>query len=93
MEVMNDRVLLKKIEPELKTSSGFYIPVSDESVRATVIKVGPGRLGEDQVRIPVAVAAGDVVLYNVGAAISVTLDRETFLVVKEEDIIAIVGNE
>jgi chaperonin GroES len=90
MEVMHDRVLLKKIEPEKQTASGFYIPTADESVKATVVKVGPGKVTAEGVRIPVSVKTGDVVLYNVGAAISVTINREAFLVIKEEDILATV---
>lgn len=91
MQVMYDRVLLKKIEPEQQTSSGFYIPKTDESAKATVVQVGNGRLTEEGIRIPVAVNEGDVVLYNVGAAISVTLNKEVYLVIKEDDIIAIVN--
>lgn len=88
---MHDRVLIKKIEPEKKTSSGFYIPTVDESVKARVIKVGSGKLTEDGVRIAPEVSVGDVVLFNVASAVSVTINREVFLVIKEEDILAIVG--
>ena len=92
MQVVHDRVMLKKIEPEKKTSSGFYIPTSDESVKATVIQVGNGRITEEGVLIPVSVKAGDVVLYNVGAAVAVTLNGEQFLIVKEEDILAVIND-
>jgi chaperonin GroES len=91
MQVMYDRVLLKKIEPEKKTSSGFYIPTSDESVKATVIKVGNGRISAEGVRIAPEVKEGDIVLFNVGAAISVTLNKEAYLVIKEEDILAVIN--
>lgn len=87
---MYDRVLLKKIEPEKKTSSGFYIPTTDESVKATVIKVGNGKISPEGVRIAPSVSVGDVVLFNVPAAVSVTLNREVYLVIKEEDILAVV---
>lgn len=90
-QVMYDRVMLKKIEPEKKTSSGFYIHTVDESVKATVVKVGNGRISEEGVRIQPQVAEGDVVIFNVSAAVSVTLNREAFLIIKEEDILAIVG--
>jgi chaperonin GroES len=90
MQVMHDRVMLKKIEPEQKTSSGFYIPYADESVKATVIKTGAGRLTPEGVRIAPTVAEGDVVLYNVGAAIAVRLNKEEYLVVKESDILVVV---
>ena len=90
---MYDRVLLKKIEPEKKTSSGFYIPTVDESVKATVVKVGSGRITKEGVKIAPTVAEGDIVLFNVGAAITVTLNSEDYLVVKEEDIYVVLEKE
>lgn len=92
MEVMHDRVLLKKIEPEKKTASGFYIATVDESDKATVIKVGNGKLAEDDTRIPLTVKEGDIVIYNPNSTISVTLNREAFLVIKEDEIFAILDN-
>jgi chaperonin GroES len=93
MQVMHDRVMLKKIEPERKTSSGFFIYSDNESVKATVVKVGSGRKTSEGVIVAPSVAVGDVVLFNVGAAIPFTSNREEFLVVKEEDILVIIDKE
>ena len=83
---------MKKIEPEKKTASGFYIYSVDESDKATVIKVGSGKL-VGETRFPLTVKEGDVVIYNPNSTISVTLNREAFLVIKEEDIFAIVEHK
>jgi chaperonin GroES len=56
-----------------------------------VIKVGNGRISAEGVRIVPTVKEGDVVLYNVGAAVSVTLNKEAYLIIKEEDILAVIN--
>ena len=90
MQVIHDRVLLKKIEPVKQTSSGFYIHTVEESDKATVMKVGEGKLLEDGTRLPLSVKEGDVVMYYPNSTVSVTLNRQVYLVIKEEDIFAIV---
>ena len=91
MQVMRDRVLLQKIEPETKTASGLILAhVVDETFRAKVIKVGNGKMVEGStVRIPLTVKEGDTVIYNPNATISVTVGGEKLLIIKEEDIFAI----
>lgn len=94
MQVMHDRVLIKKIEPETKTSSGLYLThVQDEMFKAAVIKVGKGKAVEGGTYIPLSVKEGDTVIYNPNATISVTLNGEKLLVIKEEDIFAILDDE
>ena len=92
---MRDRVLIQKIEPETKTASGFILThVMDETFRAKVIKVGNGKLIEGSTeRIPMMVAEGDTVIYNPNATISVTVGGEKLMIIKEEDIFAIVNDE
>jgi len=94
MQVMHDRVLVKKIEPVNVTASGFVLPsLPDETFKATVIKVGNGRPIEGGGNMPMSVAEGDVVIYNPNATISVVVEGEKLLVIKEEDIFAIVDGE
>ena len=92
MQVMRDRVLIQKIEPETKTASGLILThVMDETFRAKVIKVGNGKIVEgSDVRIPLTVKEGDTVIYNSTATVAVSLNGEKFMVIKEEDIFAIV---
>jgi len=91
MQVMHDRVLIKKIEPEKKTASGLVLAgTSDVTFEATIIAVGTGKPVKDSTTvIPLTVKVGDRVLYNPNATISVTVNGETLLVTKEEDIFAI----
>ena len=90
MQVMHDRVLIKKIEPKNTTSSGIVLAgTPDKTFEATVLKVGTGKPIEGGAPVPLTVQVGDKVLYNPAAAISVTVDGEALLVIKEEDIFAI----
>lgn len=91
MQVMHDRVLIKKIEQDKTTASGLVLAgTPDVTFEATVIAVGTGKPVKDSaVVIPLTVKVGDRVLYNPNATISVTVNGETLLVTKEEDIFAI----
>jgi chaperonin GroES len=92
MQVMHDRVLIKKIEPKNTTSSGIVLAgTPDKTFEATVLKVGSGKPVEGSTPIPLTVQVGDKVLYNPSAAISVTVDGESLLVIKEDEIFAIIN--
>lgn len=89
---MADRVVVRRVEPETRTSSGFIIP--DTSVvkanRGTVIAVGPGKLLKDGRIVPIAdINIGDVIMFE-GIGINVKVNGEQLVVLKEEEIIAIV---
>ncbi len=94
MQVMHDRVLIKKIDPESKTSGGLILThVQDQSFQATVIKVGNGKPVPGGKPIPLTVKEGDVVIYNPNATTPLRVAGEDCLVIKEDEIIAIIeGN-
>jgi chaperonin GroES len=95
MQVMHDRVLIKKIEQDKTTASGLVLAgIPDVMFEATVIAVGPGKPVKDSnTFIPLTVKVGNRVLYNPGATITVNVGGETLLVTKEEDIFAIMDAE
>lgn len=93
MQVMHDRVLIKKIEPETKTAGGLLLThVQDAAFEAEVIAVGTGKPVEGAAPIPLTVKVGDRVMYNPGATITVNVNGESLLVIKEEEIFAIFDN-
>ena len=67
--------------------------VQDEMFKAKVIQVGSGKPIEGGGKIPMTVVAGDTVIYNPNATISVTIGGEALLIIKEEDIFAVVDSE
>jgi chaperonin GroES len=90
---LNDRVLVKRLESEEKTSGGLYIPdtAKEKPSKGQVIAAGPGKIADNGSRIALAVKAGDEVLFNKYAGTEVKLDGIEHLVMREEDILAIIG--
>ena len=90
---MYDRVLVRQVEAETRTASGFIIPdaIQEQPNQATVLATGPGRLNKDGVTIPMTVKVEDKVMFAPGAGIKVKVDGEEYLILVEEEIIAVVG--
>ena len=84
---LGDRVVLKQVEAEETTKSGIVLPGSakEKPQQAEVVAVGPGT---EEVKMEVAV--GDAVIYSKYAGTEVKLDGEEYIVVKQNDILAIV---
>ena len=91
VEILGDRVLVKRHETETKTAGGIVLAGSaaEPTFEATVLKVGEGRRSKNGTVIPLAVKPDDVVIYHPGAGITVTLDGEQLLVLREDEIFAI----
>jgi len=85
------RVLLKEIESEETTKSGIVLPsnAKEKPYVAEVIETGPGEV-KDGKEIKVTVKKGDRVLYSKYAGTEVKLDNEKFLLVKQDDILAVI---
>ncbi|OXS29521.1 MAG: co-chaperone GroES [Desulfovibrio sp. MES5] len=92
LKPLNDRVLVKRLESEEKTAGGLYIPdtAKEKPSKGQVVAVGPGKVGDNGERTPLAVKAGDEVLFNKYAGTEVKLDGVDHLVMREEDILAII---
>lgn len=86
-----DRVVVKRIEEEEVKKGGIIIPdtAKEKPQKGKVIAVGPGRLDENGKRIPMEVKKGDVVLFSKYAGTEVKIDDEEYLIMREDDILAI----
>jgi len=89
---LHDRVVVKRPENETKTASGIVIPdnAAEKPDQGEVLAVGPGRLDEDGDRIKMDVKVGDRVLFGKYSGQTVKVDGEELLVMKEEDLFAVV---
>ena len=90
---MRDGVLVKRVQEEEKTKGGIIIPdtAKEKPMEGIVVAVGGGRTGgEDNKKIPLEVKKGDRVLFSKYAGTEIKIDGEDHLLMKEEDIIAIV---
>lgn len=88
-----DRLLVKRLDPETVTRGGIFIPdaLTTKTNKGTVILVGPGRTTDKGVTIPIAdIVIDNVVMFEESAGTKVTVEGEDFLVLKENEIIAIV---
>lgn len=90
---LQDRVIIKRLDNELKTASGIVIPDSaaEKPDQGEVVAVGPGKKTEDGKVIAVDLKVGDKVLFGKYAGQSVKVDGEELLVIREEEILAVVG--
>jgi chaperonin GroES len=90
---LGDRVVLKVLEAEEKTASGIVLPdtAKEKPQQGKILAVGPGKYGEDGKVMPMSVKEGDTVLFAKYAGTEIKYDGEELLILKESDLLAIVG--
>lgn len=88
-----DRVVVEPIEETEEMRGGLYIPdtAKEKPQQGKVVAVGPGRLTDDGERMEMEVEEGDRVLYGKYAGTEVTVDGREVLIVKESDVLAVLG--
>ena len=91
---LNDNVLIKTLKKKKKTDSGLYIPetAQERPVNGVVVAVGPGKVNEQGLRVPLDIQVDDYVMYGKWNGTEVTLEGENYLLVKESDIIGVYDN-
>jgi chaperonin GroES len=90
---LHDRVLVRRVEAEEKTAGGIIIPDSakEKPQEGEVVSVGTGARAEDGTITPLDVKAGDKILFGKWSGTEVKIDGEDLLIMKESDILGIVG--
>jgi chaperonin GroES len=93
LKPLADRLVVEPVEREEVTASGIILPetAKEKPQEGIIVAVGPGRKDDDGDRIPMDVALGDKVLYAKYAGTEVKLDDKKYLILKESDILAILG--
>jgi chaperonin GroES len=87
-----DRVVVKALEETETMRGGLYIPdtAKEKPQQGEVIAVGPGRFEKDK-RVPMDLKVGDRVLYGKYSGTEVTIEGEQYLILREQDVLAVVG--
>ena len=87
-----DRVVVKALEEAEQMRGGLYIPdtAKEKPQQGEIVAVGPGKY-EDGKLVPMTVKVGDKVLYGKYSGTEVTIDGEQYLILRESDVLAIVG--
>ena len=88
---LGDKIVLKQIEAEATTKSGIVLPgqAKEKPQEAEVIAVGPGGVVDGK-EVVMQVKVGDKVIYSKYAGTDVELEGEKYIIVKQNDILAIV---
>ena len=90
---LGDKILIKRDEAHTKTSSGIYLPETskEKPMTATIEAVGNGSLNtETGERIPLSVKKGERILISKWAGTEVKLNDKEFLIISEDDILAVI---
>jgi chaperonin GroES len=92
---LHDRVLVRRIEGDDKTKGGLIIPDSakEKPAEAEVIAVGEGARKETGELIPMAVKAGDRILFGKWSGTEVKIEGEDYLIIKESDVLGILQGD
>ncbi len=88
---LHDRVIVKRLETETKTTGGIIIPdnAAEKPSKGKVIAVGPGKTLKDGKVQPLAVKVGDVVLFGKYSGNEIKEGKDEYVVMREEDIIGV----
>jgi chaperonin GroES len=91
---LQDRVLVRRVEQEAKTSGGIIIPdtAQEKPMEGEVVAAGPGARGEDGTLHPLDVKPGDRVLFGKWSGSEIKLDGEDLMVMKESDIMGVLDH-
>lgn len=89
---LHDRVLIKRIEEQEQVRGGIIIPdtAKEKPQEGEVVAVGDGRILENGNRVQLTVKVGDRVLFGKYAGTEIKLDDEEFLILREDEILAVI---
>lgn len=94
VKLTDNRILIEPDEVETKTSGGIFIPNADKenTLVGTVISIGPGTTTKSGKVVPIEINVGERVLYIRDTGDKVVLDGKNLLILKEDEILAIVND-
>ena len=89
---LHDRLIVKRLEEEEKTKGGIIIPdtAKEKPIEGKVIAAGEGKINKDGKKIPMEVKKGDRILFAKYAGTEVKMDGEEYLMMKEDDVLAVI---
>jgi chaperonin GroES len=89
---LNDRVLVKRLEEEAKTSGGIIIPdtAKEKPAEGEVVAVGPGKMNNKGERTAMDIKAGDRVLFSKYGGTDIKIEGQDYLIMREDDILGVV---
>jgi len=91
LKPLGDRIIVKALAAEEVTPGGIVLPdtAKEKPLEGEVIAVGPGALNDTGKRIPIDVKVGDKIIYGKYAGTEVKVDGEEYIILRQEDVLAI----
>ena len=92
LKPLQDRVIVKQDEAELKTKSGILLPdaAKEKPTRGKVISVGPGKLDDKGRLMPLGVKVNETIIYGKYSGNDIEVDGQKFVILRESEIFGIV---
>lgn len=89
---LEDRVLIKPLEPETKTASGLYLPESakERPMQGKVVAVGPGKMLDNGERVKPTVKKGDTVVFGKYAGTEIEIKDNAHLIMRESELLGMI---
>ena len=89
---LEDRIVIKPIEPETKTSSGLFLPASakERPMQGKVVAVGPGTLLDNGGRSKPLVKKGDTVVYGKYAGTEIEIKKVPHVILRETELLGLI---
>lgn len=91
---LRDRIVVRRLEEGEQAVGGIIIPDSarEKPQRGTVVAAGAGRITDGGALVPLEIKAGDEILFGKYTSAEVTLDGEDYLIMREDEVLALVGS-
>lgn len=92
IQPLGDRLVVEVLEAKEKTKGGIVLPdtAKEKPQEGKVVAVGKGRVTDEGKTVPLDVKVGDKILYGKYSGTEVNIDEKEFLIIKEEDVLAVV---
>ena len=92
---LHDRIIVQRLEEGEQHIGGIIIPdtAKEKPQQGKVLAVGNGKVNDDGKRVPLDVRAGNLILFGKYSGQEVTLDGEEYLIMKEDDVLAVIEGE
>jgi chaperonin GroES len=89
---LEDRIVIKPVDPETKTASGIYLPESakEKPMQGKVVAIGPGKLLDNGERITPSVKKGDTVVYGKYAGTEIEIKNVKHMIVRESELLGVI---
>jgi chaperonin GroES len=93
VQPLEDRILVKPIEPATQTASGLYLPESstEKPIQGKVVAVGPGKLLDNGTLAAMTIQVGNTVVYGKYAGTEVEIEDVDHLILRESEVLGVVG--